>query len=430
MATDQLLATTSSIEISRSILARIAEGYTPRDFAVRFWDGSTWGSETAEPLFTLVLNHPGSIRKMFWPPDGAAFIEAYIYDDFEVEGDMLAFLRFGRHLQDNRPSLWPRLKLGRSLFKLPSEGKPRVGQQAVKLKGRKHSIDRDKQAIGYAYDTSNEFYALWLDADLLYTCAYFETPDDTLGDAQHRKLDYICRKLRLKPGERLLDIGCGWGALVVHAAKHYGVEAVGATLSRKQVEFATERIREAGLEGRCRVEYRDYREIDKSLQFDKISCVGMLEHLGESMMPTFFAGAWELLKPGGTFLNHGLTRLATVPAQRWRRFARSYVFPDGELQPVSITLREAEAAGFEIRDVESLRDHYTLTLTHWLRRLEARRDEAVALVGETTYRVFRMYLAGAQNGMKNGVYNIHQTLLAKPDRGDAGLPLTRADWYA
>ena len=430
MATDQLQAADPAAETSRKILRQIADGYAPRDFAVRFWDGSTWEPETDEPAFTLVLTHPGSVRKMLWPQDGVAFGQAYVYGDYDVEGDMLAFMRFCRHLQDNRPSLLGRLKVGRSLFRLPAEGKPRIGQQAVKLTGKKHSIERDKQAIGYAYDTSNEFYSLWLDAELLYTCAYFEAPGDTLEAAQRRKLDYICRKLRLRPGERFLDIGCGWGALVMHAAKHYGVEAVGATLSQKQVEFANARIRAARLEGRCRVEYRDYREIDKSQRFDKIACVGMLEHLGESMMPTFFAGAYELLKPGGTFLNHGLTRLATVPAQRWRRFARSYVFPDGELQPINITIREAEAAGFEIRDVESLRDHYTLTLTHWLRRLEDRREEAVALVGETTYRVFRMYLAGARNGMRTGVYNIHQTLLAKPDGGEAGLPLTRADWYA
>ena len=431
MPTDQILRRDPAISNCRAILGRVAEGYAPRDFAVRFWDGTTWEPEAGQGArFTIVLAHPGSVRKMFWPPNGVAFGEAFAYGDFDVEGDMRAFMRFCRHLQEFRPPLPHRLKLGYSLLRLPSEGRPRIGQQPVKLTGRKHSLARDRQAIGYAYDTSNEFYALWLDENLLYTCAYFESPDDSIDDAQRRKMDYICRKLRLKSGERLLDIGCGWGQLVVHAARNYGVEAVGVTLSQNQVEFATGRIRAAGLEGRCRVEYRDYREVRDSQGFDKISCVGMIEHLGESMLPVFFRGAWDLLKPGGVFLNHAITRLATVPAQRWRLFARKYVFPDGELLPINTTLHAAERAGFEVRDVESLREHYVLTLTHWLRRLEANRDAAVELVGETTYRVFRLYLAGAANGMRVGVYNLHQTLLAKPDAGRTGLPLTRGDWYA
>ena len=430
MATAEVALRSPAVGASRAILERVAKGYSPRDFAVRFWDGSTWEPDAGgSPLFTLVLNHAGAVRKMFWPPNGVALAEAYIYGDFDVEGDMPAFLRFCRFLQDTPHSRPERVRIGWQLFRLPAEDRPRVGQQPVQLTGRKHSLERDRQAIGYAYDTSNDFYGLWLDRDLLYTCAYFETPDDALDDAQRNKLDLICRKLRLKPGERLLDIGCGWGALVVHAAKHYGVEAVGVTLSQKQVESATARIRAAGLEGRCKVEYRDYRDVAHLGSFDKVACVGMLEHLGESMFPVFFRGAWDLLKPGGVFLNHGLTRPASVPEQKWRKFARKYVFPDGELQPVSMTLREAEAAGFEVRDVESLREHYVLTLTHWLRRLEANREAAVEAVGESTYRVFRLYLAGAQNGMRVGVYNIHQSLLSKPDSGRTGLPLRRSDWY-
>ena len=430
MVTEQAQLADPSVGASRALLMRFAEGYDPRDFAVRFWDGTTWEPEAGESArFTLVLKHAGAVRKMFWPPDGVAFGEAYIYDDFDVEGDMLAFTRFCRHLQDMQPALGERMRLAWRLFRLPHEARPRSGQQPAQLTGRKRTVERDKQAIGYAYDTSNEFYALWLDTEMLYTCAYFQTPDDSLEEAQQQKLDHVCRKLRLKPGERLLDIGCGWGALAMHAVRNYGVEAVGVTLSQKQVELATGRIRAAGLEGRCRVEYRDYRETAELGAFDKISCIGMLEHLGEAMTPVFFRGAWNLLKPGGVFLNHAISRLATVPPQRWRKFARKYVFPDGELQPIGTTVREAEAAGFEVRDVESLREHYALTLGHWIRRLEENREQAIALVGETTYRVFRLYMAGAQNGMRVGVYNLHQALLAKPDRGDSRLPLTRTDWY-
>jgi cyclopropane-fatty-acyl-phospholipid synthase len=431
MATELALACDPALETSLAILGQLADGYGPRDFAVRFWDGATWDPAPGQPVrFTLVLNHAGALRKMFWTPDPVAFGEAYIYDDFDVEGDMLSFMRFCRHLQDSPRSPRQRLRLGWQLFRLPSQGRPHLGRQPVRLRGRKRSLERDRQATAYAYDTSNDFYALWLDENLVYSCAYFRTAEDNLEDAQRRKLDYICHKLRLRSGERLLDIGCGWGALVMHAARHYGVEAVGATLSRKQAELSTDRIRRARLEGRCRVEYRDYREIQGPEEFDKIASVGMVEHLGEAMLPTFFRGAWKLLRPGGVFLHHAISRPANVPAQRWRTFARKYVFPDGELQRLNVTLREAELAGFEVRDVESLREHYTLTLDRWLRQLEEQREKAVALVGETTYRVFRLYLAGAQNGMRLGMYNIYQSLLTKPAGGEAGLPLTRADWYA
>ena len=430
MATDQLTSD-PAVQTSRDMLAILASGYSPRDFAVRFWDGSRLEPEAGrEALFTLVLKHPGAMKKMLWPPDGVAFAEAYVYDDFDIEGDIFAFFRFTQFLIKKKPGLWDLLKVGVSLLRLPSVKRDRTGHQPVKLAGRKHSLERDKQAVGYHYDLSNEFFGLWLDENLLYTCAYFANAEETLEAAQERKLDYICRKLRLKPGERFLDIGCGWGGLVIHAAKHYGVEAVGVTLSQRQVESSNERIDRAGLKGRCRVEYRDYREISDAKGFDKMASVGMLEHLGESMMPVFFREAYRLLKPGGVFLNHLITLKANTPFPRWTNFARKYVFPDGELRPLTVSLREAENAGFEVRDVESLREHYALTLEHWLRRLEARHEEVNRASDETTFRVFRLYLAGARMGFVNGVYNIHQELLAKPDGGKSGLPLMRSDWYA
>ena len=431
MATDRLLARDPATETSRGILERVLAGYGPRDFAVRFWGGETWGADAGRvPAFTLVLNHAGALRRMFWPPDGLAFGEAFAYGDFDIEGDTLAFMRLCRHLRDARHPPLRALGLVRELFRLPKLALPRAGHAPARLSGGKHSPARDREAVGYAYDTSNEFYALWLDADLLYTCAYFAAPGDTLEAAQRAKLDLVCRKLRLKPGERFLDIGCGWGALVVHAARHYGAQAVGVTLSRKQAELGAERVRAAGLGERCRVEYRDYRELAGLGAFDKIASVGMIEHLGAAMLPAYFRKAFESLRPGGAFLNHAISRPANRPELRWRKFARKYVFPDGQLEPISVALGAAEAAGFEVRDVESLREHYALTLGHWLGRLEARHAEAVALVGESTYRVFRLYLAGAQDGMTQGVYNLHQALLVKPDAGRSGLPLTRADWYA
>jgi cyclopropane-fatty-acyl-phospholipid synthase len=217
---------------------------------------------------------------------------------------------------------------------------------------------------------------------------------------------------------------------VQFAAQRYGAEALGITLSRKQGELARERIRQAGLADHCRVEYCDYRELTDERGFDKVVSVGMVEHVGASALPGYLASAWRLLRPGGVFLNHGITINAASPAPKWRAFGKKYVFPDGELVPISHMLREAERAGFEVRDVESLREHYALTIEHWIRRLEAHHAEAVAATDEVSYRIFRLYLAGACHGFRSGLYGLHQSLLAKPDDGRSGLPLTRADWYA
>jgi cyclopropane-fatty-acyl-phospholipid synthase len=227
---------------------------------------------------------------------------------------------------------------------------------------------------------------------------------------------------------RLLDIGCGWGGLVMYAAQHYGVEAYGITLSLLQAELAQKRIAEAGLSERCRVEVRDYRDVNEEHSFDKIVSVGMFEHVGQALLPTYFQQAWHLLRPGGVFLNHGIASVITEP-QRESVFNQRYVFPDGELVPISTTLRAAETSGFEVRDVESLREHYALTLRHWVRRLESHADEVRQLTGDVTYRIWRIYMSASIHAFLTGRNNIYQTLLAKPDRGNSHLPLTRADWY-
>ena len=367
---------------------------------------------------------------MFWPPNDLALGEAYIYDDFNVEGDIHAFFAFLKGLKLHTRGRLEKLSLAWRLFRLPKSAKPRLGRQPAQLSGTKHSQSRDRQAISYHYDTSNEVFALWLDSRLTYSCAYFADPDDDLEKAQERKLDYICRKLRVQRDERLLDIGCGWGGLVIHAAKHYGAKAVGITLSRRQSELANQRIQEAGLAAQARVELLDYRQIEPSEEFDKVVSVGMFEHVGKNKLPEYFYRAWRHLRPGGIFLNHGIALGGSEPPPRRTTFARRYVFPDGELVPLAVTVSVAESVGFEIRDVESLREHYALTLGHWLRRLEEHQDEARRLTDDVTYRIWRLYMAGAAHGFRTGVYNIYQTLLAKPDHGVAGLPLTRADWYA
>lgn len=299
------------------------------------------------------------------------------------------------------------------------------------MQGQQHSIERDRQAISYHYDVSNEFYKLWLDERLVYSCGYFHSPENSLDRAQEQKLDHICRKLRLRPGQRMLDIGCGWGGLVIYAARHYGVSAEGITLSEPQAELANERIHQAGLEDRCRVTVNDYRELDESEGYDALASVGMFEHVGEANLPVYFEQAMDLLRPGGAFLNHGITRRATEVPDAMGSFSETYVFPDGELTPISTSLRVAEQVGFEVRDVESLREHYAMTLRRWVRRLEANHQRALQHVSEPTYRVWRLFMSGSAHGFSVGRLNLHQSLLIKVDKqGRSGLPLTRADIYA
>lgn len=419
-----------SSRISLSFLQHLFGDYHPRSFAVRLWNGVVWEAEPGYPArFTLALRHPGALRRMFWPPTELALGEAYIHGDFDIEGEIEAAIGVAEDLFNRRRSLAKKLKLGLLLFSLPSGGLARAGRRAARLTGARHSRGRDRRAIAYHYDLSNDFFALWLDELMIYSCAYFAAPDDDLDRAQERKLDYLCRKLRLRRNERLLDIGCGWGGLIIHAARNYGVQAHGITLSQPQADLANERIHRAGLDGRCRVEVRDYRDLDEPGLYNKLVSVGMSEHVGAAMLPAYFKQAWRLLRPGGVFLNHGIARSSTAPVRREPSLIDSYIFPDGELTPINTTVRAAEENGFEARDVESLREHYALTLRHWARRLEARHDEVCHLADETTYRVWRLMCAMAW-GFQTGRLNLYQTLLVKPDEGDSGLPLTRADWYA
>lgn len=427
-------STTKSIEnaaqISLSLIQDILGAAHSDNFAVRLWDGTTWESIPGQPAhFTLVLQHPGALRKMFLPPSELNLGEAYIYNDFDIEGDIEAVFPLAQHFTEKGWGSIERLRFGKRLLSLPKDEPPRNVKQAAHLNGVRHSKERDRQAVTYHYDRSNDFYALWLDRRMVYSCAYFATSDDDLDTAQEQKLDYICRKLRLRPGERLLDIGCGWGGLVLHAVQHYGVEAYGITLSQQQASFAQERINEAGLADRCRVEVRDYRELTEPNSYDKVVSVGMFEHVGKARLSTYFRQAWHLLRPGGVFLNHGIACSGSAPEQQMSEFVDRYVFPDGELVPISTTLQSAEKNGFEVRDVESLREHYAHTLRHWVQRLEAQADEARRLTDEVTYRIWRLYMAGSAYSFQSGQNNVYQSLLAKPDSGDSRLPLTRADWY-
>jgi cyclopropane-fatty-acyl-phospholipid synthase len=411
-----------------------------RDFDVRLWNGETLSAESGQAPFTLALNHPGALRRIFRPPLELSLGEAFIHGDLSFEGDIHAAIALIDSLRHVSLSTGDLFALVRQLARLPGGQEARsAGRGPARLSGARHSRERDRAAITYHYDVGNEFYALWLDRRLVYSCAYFATGAEDLDTAQERKLDYICRKLRLQPGEKLLDIGCGWGGLVIYAARRYGVTALGVTLSEKQVAFAAEAIAAAGLDGRATVTLQDYRDLAGEA-YDKIVSVGMFEHVGQSRLPEYFAQAHRLLKPGGLFLNHGIARRPATPARGWKAvverrilgsgaFAQRYVFPDGELVPVSEAGLVAERAGFEVRDVENLREHYALTLRHWVKRLETHRAEAVAATDEATYRTWRLYMAGAARGFEMGGINVNQTLLAKPDGGQCRLPWTRADLY-
>ncbi len=420
----------ASSSASRAFLRELFREYGPRDFAVRLWDGSTLDPTAGEEArFTLVLNHPGSLRAMFWPPTELTLGEAYIYGDFDLEGDVTASFRLADHLLRERHwATRERLKLALDLLRLPADSHRRSRPRPLRLSGSPRSLSRTREAIGYHYDTSNEFFRLWLDRRMVYSCAYFESGEDDLDTAQERKLDYICKKLRLRPGERLLDIGCGWGALLLHAAEHYRVSADGITLSTRQAELARQRVAERRRTADCRVELKDYRELECRAQYDKLVSVGMFEHVGREGLVDYFSRAFALLRPGGIMLNHGIAA-PTTSRRRGKSFTTTYLFPDGELVPVHTALAAAEAAGFEIRDVESLREHYALTLRHWLRRLEAHSEEANELVGSLIPRIWRLSWAGATHGFESGRLNLYQVLLVKPERGRSRLPLTRADLY-
>jgi cyclopropane-fatty-acyl-phospholipid synthase len=416
-----------AVKTSMSILQFLLKDHHPRDYAFRLWDGSVWDAEPGQPTgFTMVLHHPGALRAMFLSPSEHALGKAYIYDDFDIEGSIERAFPMVEHILGLRLSVAARIRIGSMLLTLPSGHGPRAGRQSVHLTGALHSIARDRQAVTYHYNISNDFFALFLDKNMVYSCAYFLSPGEDLFAAQKRKLDYVCRKLRLKRGERLLDIGCGWGALIMHAAKHYGVSALGITLSEPQAKLANERIKQQGLTRRCRAEVRNYRELAPPEPFDKLVSIGMVEHVGRLMLPEYFTHAWRLLRPGGAFLNHGI---ADHLDHRGPTFSQRFVFPDSEPVPIGECTNDAESVGFEVRDVESLREHYLLTLRHWISRLEAHRAAAIRATDETTYRVWRLFMSAAAHGFEIGQTNLYQSLLIKPDGYRSGLPLTRADWY-
>jgi cyclopropane-fatty-acyl-phospholipid synthase len=395
--------------------------------AVRAYDGNRLGP--ADAPATLVIRSQNVFRRLITAPGELGLGRAYVSGELDVEGDIYAALSA---LRDRIPDLsafgarqWAGVLglAGSSLARSGLRPLP-IPPEEAHLRGVRHSKQRDAAAIAHHYDVSNAFHAIVLGPSMTYSCAVWERPDITLEQAQAAKYELVCRKLGLGPGMRLLDVGCGWGGMVLHAATHHGVRAVGVTLSRRQAEWAEKAVAEAGLAERVQIRYQDYRDVADG-PFDAISSIGMFEHVGLSQLRTYFGGLARLLRPGGRLLNHGISRPSNAGRTRFRRnsFIDRYVFPDGELHEVGTVVSTIQRSGLEVRHVESLREHYALTLRAWVRNLETSWDEAVAAVGPGRARVWRLYMAASALNFEAGRTQLHQVLAVRLDGGRSGMAL-------
>ena len=377
-----------------------------------------------------MLRSPKAISYLLRAPNQVGLARAWVTGVLDVEGDVEALLAARDRFHGIALSAADRLKLMLAALRAAPSAvvrHARIPSIEIVPRGRRHSLARDRDAVRHHYDVSNDFYRLVLGPSMTYSCAYFDSPDDTLELAQARKQELICRKLRLAAGERLLDIGCGWGSLLLHAAEHHGVRGVGVTLSESQAALARERVRAAGLGDLIEIRLADYREL-RDGPFDKIASVGMYEHVGRDELTVYAAAVAKLLRPGGLFLNHGITRLASVQPGP-NTFINRYIFPDGELHPVTEIQAAMQAAGLEVRDVESLREHYPLTLRRWLANLDANEARAVEIVGSERERAWWLYLIAAAVGFEDGEISVYQVLATRLG-AEHHLPLDRAELIA
>ncbi|HEX6229952.1 MAG TPA: class I SAM-dependent methyltransferase [Solirubrobacterales bacterium] len=396
-------------------------------FAVRFWDDSELRPEAGGSGDTIVVRDSRALSYVATAPNQIGLGRAWVAGDLDLDGDLERALRAGERLRGLRLGMGDKLA---SLAAAARAGALRLRRPAppaseAQLGGRLHSLRRDRAAVRHHYDVSNDFYRIVLGSSMVYSCAYFASPEEGLEQAQERKLDVICRKLRLAAGERLLDVGCGWGSLVLHAASRFGARAVGVTLSEPQAELARERIRTAGLEHRCEVRVQDYREVADG-PYDKIASIGMYEHVGASRLDRYMQRLRELVRPGGLVLNHGIVRLDPTPRRR-DTFIWRYVFPDGELHPAGRVVESMERAGLELRDAESLREHYALTLRRWVANLARHRTGAIAAAGEERERIWRLYMTGSALAFESGDISVQQLLAAAPG-APSGLALARGSF--
>lgn len=419
-------------------LVRSALKASPR-VRIECWDGSSLGP--ADALLQIRFTTRRALRRLLWSPNELGFARGFVAGDIEVEGDLLAAMTSREAFTD--PESGPGVHVDRAAkaaiaaaaLRLRAVGlPPQPPPEETRLSRRgRHTLARDARAISHHYDVGNEFYSLVLGPSMVYSCAYFEqapSTDYTLQDAQRVKLGLVARKLGLEPGMRVLDVGCGWGSFVLHAAREYGVDAVGVTLSQDQAAYARARVEAEGLDDRVEIRVQDYREVTDG-PYDAIASIGMAEHVGLSRLPEYAANLHTQLCPGGRLLNHAIARRPGPPndpkADR-RSFLYRYVFPDGELEPLSTMVDALESVGFEVRDVESLREHYALTLQAWVRNLESQWDRAVSLTSRGRVRVWWLYMAGAALKFQLNQVGVNQVLAVRPGPGGvSGMPLTRAE---
>ena len=414
------------------VFERVAGPDAPVEF--KAYDGSSAGPPGAPVRITV--RSPVAVAYLAQAPGALGLARAYVSGHLDVEGDMYTALARMMHAQQVDISPAGRLRLLRELggpkLLLPRIPPPpqevRVNRRW--LSGKRHSKQRDASAISHHYDVSNRFYEWVLGPSMAYTCACYPRPDASLEEAQAYKHDLVARKLGLRPGMRLLDVGCGWGGMVRHAAREYGVKALGVTLSAQQAAWAQQAIEEQGLSGLAEVRHLDYRDVTEG-DFDAVSSIGLTEHIGQAQLPGYFSFLLGKLRPEGRLLNHCITRPDNQgPARVAGGFINRYVFPDGELEGPGFLLSLMNDTGFEVRHEENLREHYALTLAGWCANLDAHWDEAVAEVGEGTARVWRLYMAGSRLGFERNVVQLHQILGVKLGTGgQSGMPL-RPDWDA
>ncbi len=396
--------------ITDALQQRLRRAHLP--VAIRLWNNQILVGDTP-PCIIISLKSPQALS-LFARPDISQFAEYYVQKKIDLEGNVKDIVRLVAPLLDINGSVQTTIGHAAKLWR--------------------HTRSRDKQAIRFHYDVSDDFYALWLDKNRVYSCAYFKTETDSLELAQEQKLDHICRKLDIKPNERVLDIGCGWGAMLFWAAENYAAQCTGVTLSKNQFDYVQQKIKARGLEKKVEVQLMDYRDVPENIPYDKIISVGMFEHVGVRKLPEYFNKINKLLKPGGLLMNHGVTS-STFDNDAidggGAEFIQRYVFPDGELTHVSKVLDAMGREKFECLDVENLRPHYAKTLWHWVERLEKNQQQARALVGEEKYRVWRAYMAGFAYAFEQGWDAIYQIMAAKPmqDGSVPAYPFTRDYMY-
>ncbi|KIF74772.1 cyclopropane-fatty-acyl-phospholipid synthase [Streptomyces sp. 150FB] len=412
----------------------------PLPVRLRAWDGSESGPPDAP---TLIIRNRRALRRLLWKPGELGLARAWVAGEIDVEGDLYAVLdRLAALIWERgdpgkeavHPVLDPRMRaVARGIAQIAGPWPPPAppAEEIRRRTGALHTRRRDKQAISHHYDVGNDFYEMVLGPSMVYSCAYWDDASGfSLEDAQRDKLDLVCRKLALKEGDRLLDVGCGWGSMAMHAAREYGVSVTGVTLSREQAAYARKRIAEEGLTDRIEIRVQDYRDV-RDGPYDAISSIGMAEHVGSVRYREYADDLYALLKPGGRLLNHQIARRPEKDEDAYKidDFIDAYVFPDGELAPLGRTVATLEEAGFEARDVESIREHYALTLRRWVANLEAHWTEAVRATSPGRARVWRLYMAASALSFERNRIGVNQILAVKtPEGGGSGVPLRARDW--